>query len=165
MGSGSNAGGCSPAAILSFTVNLVAANGGTILGGQATGTIENPNPEPTVSISEGVVSAGSAPPYTQFFTISLSAPSNLATTVTYDTGNIGTRAGAILPVPSTTVVLAPGQTEYDVSVVVANNLPLSKSLLQNTGFAVDLTDVTNAILSSGSSPPAMVACTFRILAV
>src|SRR5262249_47768645 len=109
---------------LTFTINLTAAAGGVILGGQGTGTIANPFPEPTVAIGAGTASPGEGegnvfPPYDESFVINLSAASALATTVTYATADGTARAGTdYVGVAPTTVTLKPGQTQLTVLVAV-----------------------------------------------
>ena len=149
-----------------FAVNLSAPVGGVILGGQATGTIKNPNPAPTASISNGVGSPGTGyVGYEESFTISLSAPSAVATTVTYATAD-GTGADGAManvnytPVPPTTVTLGPSRSappQLTVSVLVRAD-PSSQPVLT---FSVNLLDAAGATIASGTGT---VANTFMYVA-
>ena len=108
------------AATKTFTVNLTNPVGGTILVGQATGTIENANPLPTLAIGNTAVLAGPGAPATATFTVTLSAPSAQPVSVEYVTADGTAFAGSdYTAVPPTVLTFAPGQVAQTLRVAVA----------------------------------------------
>ena len=144
-----------------FMVNLSNPAGASIAAGQATGTIVNPNTPPAIAITGATVHASADGATTATFPVRLSAPSDLATTVTYATADGTATAGVdYVAIPPTTLTFAPGQTEQDVTVTI-NSEPAFAS---TRTFTIDLTDPTGAVILTGqatativgsSSPPAV----------
>jgi hypothetical protein len=130
----------------SFTVVLSASTNAIILGSRATVTINNPNPPPTVSITDAVVTAPPDGPATASFTVSLSAASDLPVTIDYATAN-GTATGGsdYVAVPTTTLTFAPGQTAGMITVPV-NSAPAGAS---PRTFLVTLSNPSDATIAGG----------------
>ena len=91
-----------------FEVSLSNPAARTIAQGTATGTIGNPNPEPTLSISNATVTASPNGTTDASFFVSLSATSDLPTTVDYATADGTASAGVDYVATYGTIVLAPG---------------------------------------------------------
>ena len=135
-----------------FSVRLSAATGARIAtgGDQAAGTINNPNPLPALSIAGATVTASATSSTTAMFIVSLSAPSDLATTVAYTTADATALAGVAYTAASGTLTFRPGTTEKTISVTVAAAPQLSAS----ETFSVQLSAASNASFASGQSEAA-----------
>ena len=106
---------------LSSPANATLTGGETTLDG--TGTIEDNDPTPTVSVADAAaVTEGDVvtpdPPNNMTFTVQLSAASGRLVTVPYILGGIAT-AGADYTAPDPlSVTIAPGSTEADITIPV-----------------------------------------------
>jgi len=118
-----------------FTVNLTNATGGTILRGQATGTIHNDDPLPLLSVQDG---SGSAPSVTM--TIELSAASELPVTVSYMTVDGTAKAGVDYTQTHGTLGIPAGQSTATIGI------PVQPSQVYDPGrtFLLKLVNVNGA---------------------
>ena len=92
--------------------------------GQATGTIENPNASPQISITGGTVTASSGGPTAATFSVSLTAPSSLPVTVDYETSDGDAHGGFdYVAVPLSPLTFDAGQTTQTFTVTI-NAAPL-----------------------------------------
>jgi hypothetical protein len=126
-------------------------------GGQATGTIANPNALPQAAISGTTVTASPGEPTTAAFTVTLNAPSSQPVTLTYATTDGTARAGfENVAVAAGTLTLAPGQTALTVPLTV-NAAPADA--VKKT-YGIRLTTSTGALLPSGQATITIVHATF-----
>jgi hypothetical protein len=131
-----------------LTVNLSGPNNAIISDSSSTVTINNPNPPPSVSISDVAVTAKPGRSTTATFTVSLSAPSDLPTAVTYATADGTAVAGkGYRAIPPTTLSFAPGQTEQVITVLV-NPAPAGTPART---FTVNLSSPGNATIADGQA--------------
>ena len=95
-----------------FSVTLSSPTNATIAGGGGTGTetITNPNPEPTLSVGSGSITAPTSGTSTLNVPVTLSAPSGLATTVTYATADGTALAGTNYTAATGSVTIPAGST-------------------------------------------------------
>ncbi|MGH2527822.1 MAG: Calx-beta domain-containing protein [Actinomycetota bacterium] len=133
-----------------FFVNLSNPSGATISDGQGTGTIENDDAAPTLSIGDDIVSEGEGPPPTAVFQVTLSSPSGQTVTVAYATADGsaegGTCAGGKDYVSeSGTVTFLPGDTSEQIDVVVCDDAVDEAA----EAFFVNLSAPTNATIGDG----------------
>lgn len=102
-----------------FRVNLVAPSNATLATGQATGTIENDDPAPSIAIADFSQAEGNAPLGVFSIPVTMSAAANVPTSVNY-----AVTAGGSATEPddfftgSGTLVFNPGMTEGFITVVV-----------------------------------------------
>lgn len=129
-----------------FTLNLSNPTNATLARATATGTIVNVVPAPVVSISDAVIS-GSGASENAVFTVSLSAPSGVTTTVNFATADgTATVADNDYQPLSGTVTFAPNQTTQTISVHV-----FPDTLFElDEFFTVNLTNPTDATLGRAS---------------
>ncbi len=127
-----------------FTVELSDATNGDIVGSTATGTIEDDDPLPEVSIRGGdVEESDSGAEIT--FTVTLSRESGRTVTVDYETvGDSASPNDDFTPIPTTTLTFNPGETSKTVTVMVLDH-DLNEG---SETFAVELSNPSNATLSS-----------------
>src|SRR5438876_646507 len=140
-----------------FTVTLSGATNATIAKAVGTGTIQNDDTQPALSIDDVVKPEGttsSTPPGTTAFTftVSLSNPSSQTITVNYATGNVTAIGNASCASSnsgspdyisqSTTLTFAPGETSKPVTVLVCADTAFE---LDET-FTVTLSGATNATI-------------------
>jgi hypothetical protein len=128
-----------------FFVTLSSAVGASIspTGNQGTGTILNQVGPPVLSISDPTVTkpvAGTSP---AVFTVTLSSPSALVTTVDYATANGTAVAGVDYQAAFGVVTFAPGETSKQFSVQVFGN----RILTGTRTFVVNLSQPVNAGLA------------------
>ena len=127
-----------------FKVNLQNATNGTVMTSVGTGTITSTNPAPTLAInSPGIVQppgSGSTP---DVFTVTLTGPTELSTTVVYATADGTAHAGTDYSQTNGTLTFAPGTTSAMVTVNV-----LSTSAGDGVNFFVNLTSPTNATITT-----------------
>ena len=103
-----------------FVVNLTGPTNATIADGSAQATILDDEPLPSLSISDATVVEGNSGTTNATFTVTLSGPSSSTVTVSATTADITAVAGAdYVPLaPTTTAILAPGETSGVVVVPV-----------------------------------------------
>jgi hypothetical protein len=126
-----------------FTVNLSSPANATIARSQATGTILNDDPLPTVNVGNATVTEGGP----AVFTVTLSNPSYQTVTVNYATANGTATAGIDYTWASGTITFAPGETSKTVSVATIDDTTDEPDEI----FTLNLTSATNAALGSPSS--------------
>ncbi len=120
-----------------FLLNLTAPNNATLARSQATATIINNISAPTISVNDVSVVDPTAGTTTATFQVTLSAASNLPTTVNYATADNSAIAGTNYQAASGTLTFAPGQTSQTIGVNV---------------FGEALHDMTRAFLLNLSAP-------------
>jgi len=126
-----------------FFVNLTSPTNATISDNQATGTINNDDSQPTISINDVSVTEGNAGTTSAGFTVSLSNASSQTITVNYATADNTATAGSDYVAASGTVTFTPGQTSQPLSVTVNGDLANEP----NETFNVNLSNPTNATIA------------------
>src|SRR5207245_425669 len=141
-----------------FTVTLSGATNATIAKAVGTGTIQNDDTQPALSIDDVVTPEGttsSTPPGTTAFpfTVSLSNASTQTITVNYATGNVsaignascaGSNSGSPDYISqSSTLTFAPGETSKPVTVLVCADTAFEP----DETFTVTLSGATNATIA------------------
>ncbi|MGD9719884.1 MAG: beta strand repeat-containing protein [Pirellulales bacterium] len=130
-----------------FTVVLSAPSAGsTIMSGTATGTIENDDEAPLVTIGNVTQAEGTGSPSSFVFSVSLSAASDKEITVVYNTADISA-SGADYTAASGTLTFAPGTTSQLVTIAVNGDV-LDEN---DETFSVNLTAPVNATLGTAST--------------
>ncbi len=109
---------------LSSPVNATLTGGETTLDG--TGTIEDNDPTPTVSVADATAvpegdMASPDPPNNMTFTVTLSAASGQAVTVPYTLGGTATASTDYTAPNPRSVTIAAGQTQADVTIPVTGD--------------------------------------------
>ncbi len=130
-----------------FNLDLNNPTNATISDNQGTGTINNDDTAPTISIDNVAVTEGNSGTTTASFTVSLNTISGKIITVDYATGdNIATVTDSDYnAIGTTTLTFNPGETSKTVDVTVNGD---TKDEV-NESFHVDLTNPTNATISDG----------------
>jgi hypothetical protein len=125
-----------------FGITLTGATGATLADGAAAGTIVDNDPPPSITIEDVKVSdSGSTP--SAVFTISLSAPSSNAVTVSYQTADGTATAGSDYQAQSGTLTIPAGATSATISIpIVADTL-----VEPDETFTVNLGNALNATLA------------------
>jgi len=126
-----------------FVVNLSGPSNATIADGQGTGTIEDDDVVPTLSINDVTETEGVG--VTAGFTVSLSAVSGQTVTVNWATANVTAVAGSDYTSASGTVTFDPGEMTQPVSVSLLND---GTSEADET-FVVNLSAPSNATITDG----------------
>jgi hypothetical protein len=131
------------AATETFSVTLSAPVNATIADGSATGTINDNDSAPAISIADVTVmeDAGSAS-----FTVSLSNPSVSTVMVDFATADGTALAGSDYDATSGTLTFAPGDTSETVTVTITDDAVNEAA----EGFTVDLSAPTNATLADAT---------------
>jgi hypothetical protein len=101
-----------------FTLNLSGATNGIIARPQATCTIVDSVPPPSISVADTAATCSPTANTLANFTVTLSGPSRFPVTVNYGTANGSASAGSDYQAASGTLTFAPGQTSQTVSVTV-----------------------------------------------
>ena len=127
---------------LSGAANATLAGGGTTLA--ATGTIEDDDVTPTVSVSDERVSEDAG---TLSFTVTLDVASGLAATVAYATSDGTAKQPADYAQTSGTLTFAAGVTERTISVAVVDDAVDEE---EEESFTVTLSAPGNAVLAGGA---------------
>ena len=110
---------------------------------QATASLLEADPQPQVSVGDVSVLKPTSGQIEATFTVSLSTPSDLTTTVNYTTSDITAKAGTDYIANSGSITFAPGETTKLVPVsVLGNSTPTG-----NLTFGFDLTGALNATIS------------------
>jgi hypothetical protein len=106
-----------------FSLNLSNATGGvTIERAQATGTIQNDAPDPTVSIADASVLEGDVGTTTLSLPVALSGPSGREVDVDYTTADGTATAGSDYAATTGTLVFAAGETSKQIHVTVNGDI-------------------------------------------
>jgi large repetitive protein len=106
----------------SFLVNLSVPANATIARSRATGAITNDDAEPTLSIDDVQVAEGGTGTTPATFTVTLSAPSKLTTTVSYATANVTATAGSDYLATSGTLTFGSEVTTQTIAVSVISDV-------------------------------------------
>jgi chitinase len=127
-----------------FSVNLSDPAGAKIASGKetGTGTIENDDPPPAISIQNTTVT-DSSNGATAVFTVDLAPASGVTATVKYATSNGTAKAGQVYTAAHGTLTFAPGVTSQTVSVSILSDATAAAS----EDFFVTLSGATKATLS------------------
>jgi hypothetical protein len=126
-----------------FQVNLSGAVNATVTDMAATGTINDDDPTPTLSIDDVALAEGDAGTSNLVFTVSLSAASGQEVTAQFATADMTAMAPADYVAQSGTLTLAPGTTTQTITIAVNGDL-LDEA---NETFQVNLTAPANATLA------------------
>ena len=128
-----------------FQVTLNTPVNATILDGQATGTIINDDPAPTLAINDVLVTEGNAGTTNAVFTVTLTGATALPATVNFATANGSALAGSDYTNTSGTLTFDPGVTTQLVTVPVLGDVvaePIET-------FVVNLSGALNATILNG----------------
>lgn len=126
-----------------FTVTLSNPVGCTIATGTGTGTINNDDTAPTVSIGDAAIAEGNSGSSNVVFTVSLSAVSGLPVSVSYATSDgTATTADGDYTAASSTLNIPAGQASGTISVAVAGDTKYEA----DEAFAVTLGSPSGATL-------------------
>ena len=130
-----------------FLVNLFGATGGAAVGqGTGTGTIQNDDPPPTLSIGNVSLKEGNSGTTSFNFVVSLSTASGAPATVAFATADgSATTADNDYQATSGTVTFAPGQTKQTIVVLVNGDTKYEA----NETFAVNLSAPGGAAITKG----------------
>ncbi len=126
-----------------FYVNLTNSIQAAILVGQGKGTIKDNDKAPSLSINDVRVIEGA----TAVYTVSLSAPSGQAVTVSYATANGSATAGREYAATSGTLTFAAGETTTTIRVAITPNA-IAKS---SKSFNVNLSRAVNALFADSQA--------------
>ena len=129
-----------------FTLSLGSASNAAILDGQATGTIQDDDPTPTLSI--GDVSVPEGPPGQTVeaeFAVQLSAASGRTVTVVYSTVDGSAVSGVDYQATSGVLTFTPGNQGQVVRVTVNGDATAEAS----ENFFVNLSSPVNAVIGDG----------------
>lgn len=130
-----------------FFVNVTNAVGATVLDGQGQGTIVNDDVAPNLTINDVSLGEGNSGTTSFIFTVSLSAPAG-AGGVTFDIGTANdsaTQPGDYNLNSLTGQTIPAGSSTYTFTVLVNGDLVAEG----NESFFVNVSNVTNAILTDG----------------
>jgi hypothetical protein len=125
-----------------FSLILTNAVGALLSKTHATGTIENDDPSPVLSISDAVLMAEGAGTVNAVFTVTATGVSGQTITVDYETVSGTASAGSEFVPVADTLTFVSGVTRKFVSVPV-----LANSLTEPAVFFVNLSDAMNASIS------------------
>ncbi|HKV33776.1 MAG TPA: Calx-beta domain-containing protein, partial [Pyrinomonadaceae bacterium] len=128
-----------------FFVNIATATNATISDTQGTGTINNDDGQPIISISNVSVSEGNSGTTTAGFTVSLSNPSSQSVTVNFATAAGTATAGTDYVSASGTVTFTPGQTTQPINVTVNGDTTFEP----NETFTVNLSSPVGSTIADG----------------
>ncbi len=124
-----------------FYVNLTAPQNAAIVKGQGSGTIQDNDPLPVLTINNVNITETDGAPQAMQFTVTLSAASGKTVTVNYATADQTAVAGRDYTAKSGTLTFTPGQTSKIVSITVLNDFAAETT----ETFAVQLNTPVNAI--------------------
>jgi hypothetical protein len=131
---------------LTDPVNAALPGGGPL---QGTGTINDDDAAPSISIGDVTIAEGNAGPTSANFMVSLSAPSSRTVTVSYATADdtAKTADNDYVEQTLTTLTFLPGETTKQIGVTInGDGTPEA-----NETFRVNLTNPQNATLLDGSA--------------
>ncbi len=103
-----------------FRLNLSGASNARIADSSGTGRILDDDSQPTMSVSDAVVSEGDGPGTTAAFTVSLSGPSGQVVSATFTTSH-GTAGAGDYTATDVIVELLPGATSTEVHVGITGD--------------------------------------------
>ncbi|MFA5911139.1 MAG: Calx-beta domain-containing protein [Vicinamibacterales bacterium] len=168
-----------------FVVNLSAPANATLGDAQATGTITNDDPQPSLAITDATVAEGNAGTAPATLAVTLSAASSQTITLSYATANATAAAGSDYVAASGTLTFAPGVTsqpialsvsgdtadEADETFVVSLSAPANATIADAEG-AVTITDddaapsitIADASVTEGHSGTSIAAFTLTLSA-
>jgi CSLREA domain-containing protein len=126
-----------------FNVTLSNPVSVTVADGSATGTINNDDGPPSITINDVAVVEGDSGTSTALFTLTLSGPSASTVTVNWSTSNGTATAGADYEAGSGTVSFPPNTTTATIAVTIDGDTLVEN----NETFFVDLSGPTNATLA------------------
>ena len=106
----------------SFTVTLSNASAATIVRAQATGTITDNDPPPTIRVNNVSVNESTLSTSTMTFTVTLSNASSQTVTVNFATANGTAIAGSDYTAQNGTVTFSPGTTTQTVAITITGDL-------------------------------------------
>lgn len=126
-----------------FTVTLSNPVGGSISDPSGTGTIQNDDTQPTISINDVSLAEGNAGTTAFTFTVMLSNPSSQTVTVSAQSADVSANGGSdFVVLPATTLTFVPGDVSEAISVQV--NGDVSNESVET--FNVNLSGPVNATL-------------------
>lgn len=128
-----------------FFVNLFAPVNAEIIDGTASGTIQDDDDAPTVSIEDAITSEGDSNTRPLQFKLTLSAPSGRTISVNYATLAGTAAVGGDFDAAGGTVTFAPGEVEKFLSVPIIGDV-LDED---DENFFVDLSNPVNAGIADG----------------
>ncbi|MEO8290717.1 MAG: Calx-beta domain-containing protein, partial [Gaiellaceae bacterium] len=126
-----------------FTVNITSATNATVADNQATGTITDNDPEPTLRIKDARIVEGNRGRKAIRFAVVLSAPSGKTVTVRYRTANGTARTPGDYTAKTATLTFVPGQTRLTATVFVRGDTRNEA----NEAFFVNLSRLVNATIA------------------
>jgi hypothetical protein len=126
-----------------FSLGLSAPSGATISDGTGVATILDDDSLPTLSIGDATITEGNKGTKNVTLTVTLSAPSTAAVTVTYATADGTATAPADYLATAGSLTFAPGQTSLSLTVPVVGD----KVTEPTEVFYVDLSAPTNASIA------------------
>lgn len=136
----------------SFTVTLSNPFGATITDGTATGTIEDNDAAPSLSIDSISLTEGESGTQNATFTVTLSGASAQTVTVNFATADGTATAGVDYNATSGTLTFAPGETSKTITVQVIGDVFAEA----NETFFVNLTNPTAATIGTGQGTATLV---------
>lgn len=127
-----------------FTVTLGAATNAMVTDGTALGTIQDDEAAPAITINDVTVTEGNAATIPANFTVSLSAPSGLPTTITFTVTDVTANAGTdYVQVTASPLIIPAGMTTGTITVNVNGDVTAEP----NETFNVNLTSATNGMIA------------------
>lgn len=126
-----------------FVANLSGPTNASIARAQATGTIVDNDPQPSVSIADATASEGDTGTVNATFAVTLSAASTQVVTVTYATTGGTALLGQDFAATSGTLTFAPGTTALAVNVPIIGDLVAEST----ETFLVNLSGPINATIT------------------
>jgi hypothetical protein len=130
-----------------FVLALTAPTNATLANAQATATITNDEPMPTISITGASVTEGNAGAAAATFALTLSGASELPVTVSYQTSDATASAGVDYIASAGAATFAPGTMATEVTVLVNGDVLFEA----DEAFNVALTDPVNATVLQGQA--------------
>ncbi|MEJ5992764.1 tandem-95 repeat protein, partial [Ramlibacter sp. PS3R-8] len=144
-----------PAGVTSFTITVAGVQDAldegsetvplTVGGATATGTLNDDDPAPSLSINDVVVNEAAG---TATFTVTLNAVSGQTVTVDYGTSNGTAASGGDYTTAAGTLTFAPGVTTQTITVPIGNDTIFEGAT--NETFNVTLSNPGNATIADGS---------------
>jgi len=126
-----------------LTLTLSNVVGATLLDGEATGTIEDDDAAPTISIGDVTVVEGDSGTVNAVFTVTLSAASGLPVTVNFATADGTATAGSDYIAATGDVTFAPGETSKTITVQTIGDTTIE----EDETFLVNLSNAVNATIA------------------
>ena len=130
-----------------FTVTLRNPSHATLADATATGTIEDDDDSPSLSIADARLTEGDSGSVNMEFTVMLDAASRQQVTVDYETANGTATAGVDYQAKSGTLTFAPGDTRKTITVLVQGDTVEEG----NETFTVTLRNPSHATLADATA--------------